>query len=126
MYALGMVVYEIVTGVRPFGMENLGAREVMWEVLDGARPMKPEDAEAIGFGGGVWDLVERCWREDWTQRPKVGEARRRLTVAAAMSPTIPPGPTVNFLPARETGAGSIVSSTPSKRFPPFVPLPTYL
>lgn len=93
IYAIGMVVYEIVTGVRPFGLENFKEQQMVYAVLDGMRPEKPENAEGIGFGG-VWDLVERCWREDWTQRPKTWELRQRLTVAAAWSSSVPPGPTI--------------------------------
>lgn len=99
IYAIGMVVYEIVTGVRPFGPENFREQQMVYAVLDGKRPEKPENAEDIGFGGGVWDLVERCWREDWTQRPTTGEVRQRLTVAAAWSSSVPPGPMV--APARD-------------------------
>ena len=98
IYAIGMVVYEIVTGVRPFGLENFREQQMVYAVLDGMRPEKPENAEAIGFGRGVWDLVERCWGEDWTQRPKTGDVRQRLTVAAARSSSIPPGPVIALTP----------------------------
>ena len=91
IYGIGMVVYEIVTGVRPFGLENFGGAEIMLAVLDGMRPARPENAEAIGFGEGVWDLVERCWNEDRTQRPGSGDVRQRLTVAASLSSSVPPG-----------------------------------
>lgn len=94
IYALGMVVYEIVAGVRPFGVENIKVEEATWEVLNGMRPTKPENAEAIGFGRGVWDLLEDCWKERWTWRPMIGEVLQRLKIAASWSPAIPPGPTV--------------------------------
>ena len=92
VYAIGMVVYEIVTGVRPFGLENFGESRMVYAVLDGMRPAKPENAETIGFGGGVWDLVEKCWMEDRTQRPDSRDVRQCLTVAASWSPSVPPGP----------------------------------
>jgi len=38
IYALGMVVYEVVTGVRPFGVENIKVEEIVRQVLSGARP----------------------------------------------------------------------------------------
>ena len=94
VYAFGMVVYEVVTGVRPFGVEGFRVEEVMCKVLDGVRPGKPENAGAIGFGGGVWGLVEACWSEDRTQRPRTGEVRQRVTVAASWSSTVAPGPMV--------------------------------
>ena len=106
IYAIGMVVYEIVTGVRPFGLENFGGPEMVCVVLDGMRPAKPENAEAIGFGGGVWDLVERCWNEDRTQRPGSGDVRQRLTVAASWSPSVPPGPMAVLPPVPDLSAYS--------------------
>jgi len=94
IYAFGMVVYEIVTGVRPFGVENLGVEDAIRKVLEGIRPVEPENAETIGFGRGVWKLVEECWKEDRMWRPMAGAVRKCLTVAASWSLAIPPGPTV--------------------------------
>ena len=67
VYAIGMAVYEIVTGVHPFGLENFRGRQAVYAVLGGMWPEKPENAEPIGSGRGLWDPVERCWGEDWTQ-----------------------------------------------------------
>jgi len=111
IYAFGMVVYEVVTGVRPFGVENFRVEEVMYRVLDGMRPEKPENADAIGFGGGVWGLVQGCWKEDRTQRPRTEEVRQRLTVAASWSSTVPPGPMVAV---QQMSTDSTLSSTHSK------------
>lgn len=119
IYAIGMVVYEVMTGVRPFGLENFWGQQMVCAVLDGMRPTKPENAEAIGFGLGVWSLVEMCWREDWKQRPKTGDVRQRLTVAASWSSSVPPGPTIALPPVPDL-------STHSKQFPPSNFLPTYL
>jgi len=94
IYAFGMVVYEIVTGVRLFGAENIKVEEVNQEAPNGIRPTKPANAETIGFGQGVWDLVEECWGERWMFRPMAGDVRQRLTIAASWSPAIPPGPAV--------------------------------
>jgi len=35
VYAIGMAVYEIVTGVHPFGLENLREQQTVYAVLDG-------------------------------------------------------------------------------------------
>jgi serine/threonine protein kinase len=106
VYAIGMVVYEIVTGVRPFGLENFREQQMVYAVLDGMRPEKPENAEAIGFGREVWDLVERCWGEDWKQRPKTWDVRQRLTTAAALSSSVPPGPMIALPPALDLSTRS--------------------
>lgn len=110
IYAFGMVIYEIVMGIRPFGVEGYRVEEVMFAVIEGKRPGKPENVEAIGFGGGVWDLVERCWREDRTQRPKTWDVRLGLAVAASLSSSVPPGPRVAVSLAQENNTGSMTSS----------------
>ena len=114
IYAMGMVMYEIVTGVRPFGMENLVAGEVIFMVVAGGRPVKPENADDIGFGRGVWELVEGCWKEDRTQRPKIREVHQRLTLAASWSQMVPAGVRVEVPLAQEAGAGPMVTSIPGE------------
>lgn len=94
IYAIGMVVYEVVTGVRPFGLENFREQQMVYAILDGMRPEKPENTEDIGFGRGIWEMVEKCWNQDRTRRPDTGDLRRRLTLAASWSSPVPPGRTI--------------------------------
>jgi serine/threonine protein kinase len=127
IYAIGMVVYEIVMGIRPFGVEGFRVEEVMYVVLDGARPARPGDPEDVGFGPGVWGLVEACWGEDRTQRPNIRDVRQCLTAAADLSPPIPPGPVIVVSPSREISTGSIPPTSQSMWFTSFfIPLPTHL
>jgi len=114
IYAFGMVIYEIVTGVRPFGIEGFRPEEVVFVVLDGKRPAKPEDVEAVGFGRAIWDLVEKCWLEDRMQRPKTWDVRLSLSIAASMSSPVPPGPRMAVSLTRGNSSSSMVSSTHSK------------
>ena len=37
---------------------------VMEEIMKGGRPAKPEDVTSLGFTGGLWEIVERCWLAD--------------------------------------------------------------
>ena len=114
IYAFGMVVYEIVMGVRPFGMENFGANEVMWKVLKGTRPMKPVNAKTIGFGRGVWELVEECWSANRMGRPKARDVRGHLSAVATRSPTVGPGPAVYIPPTLDISADTMASGTNCK------------
>ncbi|KAF9646448.1 kinase-like protein [Thelephora ganbajun] len=111
IYAFGMVVYEVVMGVRPFSVENRRAEEVIFAVMAGERPKKPENLEAVGFGRTVWDLVDRCWVENRMQRPKTLDMRLCLTVAAAMSSSIPPGPRIAISLAQGNSTGCTAPST---------------
>jgi serine/threonine protein kinase len=83
IYALGLVIYEVLTGFQPFREEKWGECEVVFHVMNGVRPTKPADAEQIGFGDGTWELVEECWIEDSTRRPTIDQVLRHLTHVAA-------------------------------------------
>jgi len=111
IYAFGMTMYEVVTGVRPFAAEGKRREELMFVVMEGGRPAKPENLEAAGFGNGVWDLVEKCWSQDRTQRPGTWDVRLRLRVAASMSSDIPPGPRIEVQLARNISTRSPTSNT---------------
>ena len=110
IYSFGMAMYEVVTGIRPFGAEGMRYEELMFVVMEGGRPAKPDDAETVGFRNGLWDLVEQCWSQDRTQRPNTLDVRLRLRVAAPMAPTVPPGPRIVISMARNISTCSTVSN----------------
>ena len=57
---------------------NLG-----FEVVEGLRPAKPENATSIGFSDLLWGFIERCWDGNINLRPKVAEVATHLGEAAA-------------------------------------------
>jgi len=59
-YALGMVIYEVLSGHTPFFQHSLYA--VVWNVLQGERPKRPEGAQGAGFTDGIWKILEFCWK----------------------------------------------------------------
>ena len=115
IYAFGMAIYEVVAGVRPFGVEGMRHEELIFVVMEGGRPERPQNAEAVGFGNGVWDLVEKCWSQDRTQRPSTWDVRFRLRVAASMSSIVPPGPRIEVPMTRNISTCSAMSNTYRKQ-----------
>lgn len=59
-YALGMVVYEVLSGHHPFFPH--GGPMVMMKVLNGERPRKPEGDEGNLFTNDIWEMLEHCWK----------------------------------------------------------------
>ena len=76
VYALGMTVYQVLTGKWPFYPRK--EMEIVHAVISGERPPKPDNAEKIGMTGVVWELLEECWREDRTKRPLISEILSRF------------------------------------------------
>jgi len=76
IYALGMTVYQVMTGKWPFYPKR--EAEVMHAVIAGERPPKPENAEEIGMTEVLWELLVECWREDRTERPIIAEILGRF------------------------------------------------
>lgn len=92
MYAFGMLVYEVVTGARPFGKRRVV--ELLLPTIEGTRPNRPEDPIAVGFGQGTWEFTERCWDGNWGQRPTAREALEHFKRVAKVSKVVDPGPTI--------------------------------
>jgi serine/threonine protein kinase len=58
-YALGMVVYEVLSGQTPFAPSDAPA--IIRRVLDGERPKRPRGNEGKLFTDGIWRMVQLCW-----------------------------------------------------------------
>ena len=76
IYALGMTIYQVLTGKLPFSQRRKA--RVMYAVMLGERPAKPENAEEIGMTDVVWDLLRGCWEEERTTRPNVAEVLKKF------------------------------------------------
>lgn len=59
-YALGMVIYEVLTGLTPFA--PFRPPVVIRKVLDGERPRRPQGEEGSPFTDNVWRVTELCWQ----------------------------------------------------------------
>jgi len=58
-YALGMVIYEVLSGHVPFAQyRDLG---VVWRILKGERPERPRGKNETLFTDDIWGVSELCW-----------------------------------------------------------------
>lgn len=66
-FALGMVIYEVLTGRVPFARYN--GYMIFMLVLRGDRPERPEGYEGRWLTDEIWGALEICWRERPDDRP---------------------------------------------------------
>ena len=112
IYALGMVIYEVLTGSQPFQEERWREYEIAHHVMNGVRPTKPANVEQVGFVDGIWELVQECWSEESTERPTIDQVLTHLACVAVYSKVVGPTPDKPRENAvNSTGSGS--SSKPS-------------
>ena len=77
-YALGMVIYEVLSGRTPFHQyRNI---DIPRKVLGGDRPERPQGVEGNLFvgAGEVWGILERCWTPQPGDRPSIEDVLRCL------------------------------------------------
>ena len=68
-YALGMVVYEVLSGQTPFAPSTPAV--VIWMVLEGRRPTRPQGAQGRPFTDAIWGVLELCWKAQPSERTSV-------------------------------------------------------
>ena len=76
-----MELRQVLCGAIPF-YDLWDQRYVMIGIISGRRPAKPENATSLGFTGGLWEIVERCWLADPDTRPTLEAVLSCLREAA--------------------------------------------
>ena len=69
LYALGMVVYEVLSGQAPFAAYR--DPEVVFMVLGGERPGKPQGDAGKPFTDEIWEALNLCWEQQPSNRPGI-------------------------------------------------------
>ncbi|CAB4422038.1 unnamed protein product [Rhizophagus irregularis] len=67
IYSFGMIMWELMTGRRPFWNQNHDIHLII-EICDGLRPPTVTDVPK-----GYTELMKKCWNSDPKKRPKAGE-----------------------------------------------------
>jgi len=68
-YALGMVIYEVLSGHRPFAPR--APPFIIRKVLEGERPERPQGEEGMLFTDAIWQILELCWEHQPGDRTSV-------------------------------------------------------
>lgn len=93
IYALGMVVHEVLSGRPPF--PRCKDAVVIQKVMGGERPQRPQGSRGARFKDGIWEMLELCWKAERDDRPSLITLLQCLE--GATQPSSPPSPisTVN-------------------------------
>jgi hypothetical protein len=90
-YALGMVIYEVLSQRKPFYQYTDFA--VVGKVVKGERPERPQGLEGVvGFTDDVWEVLGLCWTPRPLDRPSIEDVLKRLENAASSWTPPPPLP----------------------------------
>jgi len=91
-YALGMTIYEVLSGEVPFAQEDIEVI-VAFKVLHGKRPNRPQETQGGWFTDGLWETLELCWKRQPGDRPGLDTVLQRLQ--GVMQPIRLPPATTN-------------------------------
>ena len=111
-YALGMVVYEVLSGQTPFAPHKSPA--VTWKVLDGQRPEKPQGEEGELFTDAIWKVLELCWK----QKPEERTSAKAVLICLGGRPS--PSSDTDGIAETDAGEQSDATVSDSSTFSPFL------
>lgn len=87
-YALGMVIYEVLSGQVPFSWRHDYA--IIGGIIKGERPRRPRGAVGAWFTDDIWSILECCWKPRPADRPNIKEVFRCLEkVSRSWTPSSP-------------------------------------
>ena len=97
-YALGMVIYEVLSGRPPFTQYE--GTVVILKVMGGERPERPRGTQAEWFTDDLWGMLELCWKPQPYDRPSLKAMLGRLE---GVTPPSRPPPTIDEDAVTDTG-----------------------
>lgn len=69
VYALGMVIFEVLSGHIPF--EGIEGHRVVVMVVNGKLPERPIGPEGVWFTDELWKMLQLCWKSERADRPSI-------------------------------------------------------
>ena len=108
-YALGMVIYEVLSGQTPFA--PLVTPLVIRKVLQGERPGRPKGEGGKRFADGIWEVLERCWKD----QPKERISAKAVLLYLEGTPP-PPSSDADLIAESDTDEQSDATSSNSSMF----------
>jgi len=114
-YALGMVVYEVLSGQIPFA--SIRTPVAMLRVLEGKRPERPQGEEGRLFTDAIWNVLELCWKPQPSDRPSAKSIL--LCLEGTPSPLQPPSG-VDVVAETDADDHSDATASDSGMYSPFV------
>ena len=120
-YALGMVIYEVLSGKVPFAQNHGYA--IIGGIIKGGRPRRPQKEEGMWFTDGIWGILERCWKASPGNRPSIKDVLRCLEEVSKSWTPLPPH-TSTDPPTTNSSAQNSEPSTEESTEEDEVPLPS--
>ena len=87
-YALGMVIFEVVSGEVPFS--TYGDGFVLLKVIEGEHPGRPQGPEGVWFTDELWEMLGLCWSHQPKNRTTIGVVLEHLERASTTWQPLPP------------------------------------
>jgi len=116
-YALGMAIYETISGRLPFHKHT--DLSVLIMVLKGERPLRE-----VGFADNLWEILEQCWMPQPNTRPSIKDVLQGLERASQSWE--PPSPGVYQEMEWDDGSLDSATNSPGMFFFHFFPLQQFM
>jgi len=113
-YALGMVIYEVLSGQAPYSRWR--DPEIVYMVLGGERPKRPQGDEGRLFTDKIWEMLGRCWQNQPDARPSAKTILKGLE--GNLSPSGPSSDTDGSVETDTDDQSNVIASG-SGMSPPF-------